>query len=169
MLRTAPRGAAVTLVEFSDFECPFCRRFASVLKQIETDFRSKVQIVFRQNPIPSIHPFAFKAAEASLCAHEQGKFWQLHDLMFSENDRLAVGELKEKAGRVGLDQKKFDACLDSGRYREQVEKDMAEGARIGVTGTPALYINGVMLEGGAVPYKTVADAIQKEMDHASSK
>lgn len=163
------KGAPVTVVEFSDFQCPFCQNFAPTLKRVQKDFGKNVFIVYRQYPIPEIHQFALKAAEASLCAHEQGKFWQLHDLMFSENDRLTVADLKEKAGRVGLDQTKFDTCMRDERYAAQVQRDMAEGARIGVTGTPALYVNGIMVDGGAVPYETVASAIQKELDRASRK
>jgi protein-disulfide isomerase len=163
------KSAPITVVEFSDFQCPFCKSFAPVLKRIEKDFGSKVHIVFRQYPIPELHQFALKAAEASLCANDQGKFWQLHDLMFSENDKLSVADLKEKAGRLGMDRKKFDACMDGERYSAQVQRDMAEGTRIGVSGTPALYINGIMLEGGAVPYDAVAAAIQKELDRTSRK
>ena len=161
-------GAPVEVVEFSDFQCPYCRQFAPNMKRIEQEFGDKVRVVYRQYPIPSIHPFAFKASEASLCANEQGKFWELHDMMFSEQEKLAVADLKDKARRAGLDQKKFDGCLDSGRYVEQVQKDLAEGLRIGVTGTPAVYINGIQLEGGAVPYETVADAIRKELAQTGS-
>jgi protein-disulfide isomerase len=162
-----PANAAVTLVEFSDFQCPFCGRFAPTLKQIEQNFGDRVRIVYRQYPIPNLHPNAMKAAEASLCANDQGKFWEMHDLMFQEQKQLAVRELKAKAGRLGLDQKKFDSCLDSGRYTEQVQEDMKAGSRVGVTGTPALFVNGVRVEGGAVPYETVAKAIEKELARAA--
>jgi protein-disulfide isomerase len=156
-------SAPVKVVEFSDFQCPFCKQFAPNLHEIEKNYGSKVQIVYRQYPIPSLHPFAFKAAEASLCAHEQGKFWALHDMMFSEQEQLAVKDLKAKAGRLGMDQKKFDSCLDTGKYTEQVQNDMAEGTRVGITGTPAVFINGIEVAGGAVPYATVALAIEKEL------
>lgn len=163
---TGPANAAVTLVEFSDFQCPYCGRFFPTLKQIEKNFGDKVRIVYRQYSIPNLHPNAMKAAEASLCADDQGKLWELHDVMFQEQSRLAVRDLKAKAGRLGLDQKKFDSCLDSGRYTEQVQEDMKAGSREGVTGTPALFVNGVRVEGGAVPYETVAKAIEEELARA---
>lgn len=156
--------APVTLVEFSDFQCPFCQSAAPTLKQVEQKFGDKVRIIYRQYPLTNIHPFAFKAAEASLCANEQGKFWQLHDEMFADQKKLSVSDLKQTARRLGMDGKKFDTCLDSGRYVEQVQNDQKEGGRVGVTGTPAMFINGVSVEGGAVPYPVLEAAIQKELD-----
>jgi protein-disulfide isomerase len=155
--------AAVTLVEFSDFQCPFCARFVPTLKQIEAAYGDRVKIVYRQYPIVSLHPNAFKAAEASLCAHEQGKFWQIHDMMFQEQAQLSIRELKVMANRLGLDQTKFDSCLDSGRYAEQIQNDLAEGSRAGMTGTPALFVNGIEIPGGAVPYENVARVLDREL------
>ena len=158
-----PADAKVTLVEFSDFQCPFCNRFFPTLKQVEQNYGDKARIVYRQFPLTNIHPNAFKAAEASLCAHDQGKFWEMHDIMFQDQNRLTVRDLKATAGRLGLNQKKFDACLDTGRHTEQVQEDLKEGNRVGVTGTPAVFINGVALDGGAAPYDVVAKAIEKEL------
>jgi protein-disulfide isomerase len=158
-----PADARVTLVEFSDFQCPYCGRFFPTLKKIEQDFGDSVRIVYRQYPLTNLHPNAFKAAEASLCAQDQGKFWEYHDVLFQEQDRLGVKDLKLKADRLGLEQKKFDKCLDSGRHTEQVQADMSEGSGVGVTGTPALFVNGVSIEGGAVAYEVVAKALNKEM------
>jgi protein-disulfide isomerase len=155
--------AAVTLVEFSDFQCPFCARFVPTLKQIEAAYGDRVKIVYRQYPIVSLHPNAFKAAEASLCANEQGKFWQIHDMMFQEQAQLSIRELKVMANRLGLDQTKFDSCLDSGRYAEQIQNDLAEGSRAGMTGTPALFVNGIEIPGGAVPYENVARVLDREL------
>lgn len=162
-------GAPVTVVEFSDFQCPYCRGFAPTLKQLAAEFGDQVHVVYRQFPITSIHPLAFKAAEASLCAHEQGKFWQLHDLIFEEQTRIAVSDLKDKARRAGIDQRTFDSCLDSSQYAERVRRDMEEAQRLGVTGTPAVFINGVQLEGGAVPYEIVAEAVRRELARTMSR
>ena len=159
-------GAPVTVVEFSDFQCPYCQGFAPILKRIAQQYGDKVLIVYRQYPIPSLHPNAFKAAEASLCANEQGKFWDLHDVMFAEQQQLSVSDLKEKAHRLGMNSKKFDGCLDSGRYVEQVQNDQKDGLRAGINGTPAVFVNGIQVEGGAVPFETIASIINRELARA---
>jgi predicted DsbA family dithiol-disulfide isomerase len=156
-------NALVTLVEFSDFQCPFCARVVPTLKQVHDTFGNDVRIVLRQFPIPQIHPDAVKAAEASLCAHEQSKFWAMHDAMFAQQNQLAVTDLKQLAGRTGLNQHRFDACLDSGRFAEQVQNDMREGQLAGVTGTPALFLNGRPLEAGALPFDVLEQAIRAEL------
>jgi protein-disulfide isomerase len=158
-----PANAPITLVEFSDFQCPFCGRFYPTLHRLAETYGDKLRIVYRQYPIASLHANAIKAAEASLCAHDQGKFWEAHDLMFQEQNRLTVRELKVMASRLGLKQDEFDRCLDTGKYTEKVQTDIAAASRVGVTGTPALFVNGIPVEGGAVPYETVARAIDAEL------
>jgi protein-disulfide isomerase len=159
-----PEDAPVTIVEFSDFECPFCSKVVTTLEQVKKNYPEKVRIVFRQFPL-AMHPNAQKAAEASLCADEQGRFWEMHDLMFGEQRKLKVEELKEKAGQLELDVESFGECLDSDRYAEQIQEDLKAGARVGVTGTPALFINGRFLS-GARPYEAIAGIIDEELDAA---
>jgi protein-disulfide isomerase len=158
-----PANAPITIVEFSDFQCPFCGAFSRTLAQVEKTFGDSIRIVYRQFPLDRIHPNAQKAAEASLCAAEQGRFWEMHDLMFAEQTHLTVSELKEKADRADLDRGRFDECLDSGRHVEQIERDRSEGLRLGVTGTPAVFVNGIPIEGGAVSFEVISGAILDEL------
>ncbi len=163
-----PENAPVTIVEFSDFQCPYCGALFPTLKKVETDFPKQVRLVFRQFPLTNLHPDAFKAAEASLCANQQGRFWEMHDRLFQDQKKLTVADLKAKATALGLDRQKFDSCLDSGHFVEQIQQDQKEGIRLGITGTPALFVNGSPME-GAVPYETLAAAIRKELERAARK
>jgi len=156
-----PADAPVTIVEFSDFQCPFCSRVIPTIEQVKENYGDKVRIVFRQFPL-NIHPQAQKAAEASLCAEDQGKFWEMHDAMFANQQQLAVDNLKAKAAELGLDAEAFNQCLDSDQHAEKVAADMQDGIAAGVSGTPAMFINGVMVS-GAVPYEQVAEVIDAEL------
>ena len=157
-----PSDAPITLVEFSDFECPFCSQFVATLEEVKKKYGDQVRLVFRQFPL-SIHANAPKAAEASLCAGDQDKFWPMHDLLFEDQSRLDVAALKEKAGRLELDRTEFDHCLDSGKHAEQVQKDMRAGGMVGVTGTPALFVNGIPAPSGALPYEAVSAFVEDEL------
>ena len=154
-----PANAPVTIVEFSDFQCPFCGNLYPVIREIETKYKDTVRIVYRQFPLNSIHPFAQKAAEASLCAKDQNKFWEYHDSLFENQQALDVDALKTRAVNLQMDTAAFNTCLDSGKQAEVINKDILEGNKVGVTGTPALYINGR-------PYRqdTSFEALSKEID-----
>lgn len=159
-----PEDAPITMVEFSDFECPYCKSFMPALEQVKANYPDDVKIAFRHFPLRNLHPNAQKSAEASMCALEQGKFWEAHDLYFAEQDALAVEDHKEKAERLGLDTATFAECLDSGKYVDDIDADVSAGIALGVTGTPAVFINGRPLPGGAVPYEMVAELIDDELE-----
>ena len=159
-----PAGAKVTIVEFSDFECPFCSRAHDTVEQVMKDFDGKVKLVFRQFPL-SFHPHAAKAAEAALCAADQGKFWELHDVLFKNQKALGVEKLKDHAATAGLDVPKFTKCLDSGEKAKLVKEDQEAGSKVGVSGTPAFFINGIALS-GAVPAEEFKQVIDQELANA---
>ena len=154
--------APVTLIEFSDFECPFCQRVAPTLKKVRETYGDKVRLVWKDYPLTQIHPNAFKAGEAGHCAAEQGKFWELHDRLFANQQALMVDALKGHASTLGLDTAKFNACLDSAKYAERVRDGIAQGTRLGVNSTPTIYINGRLVS-GAQPYEVIAGVIDEEL------
>ena len=145
-----PQDAKVTIVEFSDFECPFCSKGRENVAKVMAKYEGKVRLVFRQFPL-SFHAHAKKAGEAALCAHAQNKFWAFHDALFSEQKKLSPADLKATAKALGLDEKAFNTCLDSSAMEKTLTADMAAAAKAGVTGTPAFFINGVMLSGAQDP------------------
>jgi len=161
-----PANAPVTIVEFSDFECPYCSGIFPTLKRVEDTYKDKIRIVYRQFPLNNIHPNAQKAAEASLCANEQNKFWQLHDSMFGDQKNLTVDDLKAKAVALSMNAATFNTCLDSGKHAAAVRASLEEGNRLGVDGTPALFINGRYL-GGNQPYDAIAKIIDDELTRAA--
>lgn len=160
-----PADAPVTIVEFADFQCPYCLRILPVLEDVLANYGDRIRFVYRQYPIAALHPEAQKAAEASLCAEEQGKFWEMHDAMFLNQAALGVSDLKETARYVGMDGGRFNACLDSGRYAEPIARDIEAGRRAGVSGTPSFFINGRFLD-GIQSYETMAGIIEDELARA---
>jgi predicted DsbA family dithiol-disulfide isomerase len=162
-----PANAPVTIVEFADFECPFCGAFYPTLKQVEKNYADKVRLVYRQFPLTTIHPNAQKAAEASLCANEQRRFWDFYDALFSDQSRLDVSSLKQRAQALGLNVSAFNTCLDSGSQAAAVQKDSDEGRKIGVNGTPTVFINGRLLGGRS--YADVQEVIEDELQRAAQK
>jgi protein-disulfide isomerase len=153
--------APVTIVEFSDFQCPYCKRQEDALHKILTDYPGKVRLVFRDFPLDG-HPDAAKAAQAAACADAQGKFWNFHDKLFDNQAALGVSDLKSYARQEGLDGKKFDACLDGDEMRARVDENLHEGEAAGVDGTPALFVNGRPLS-GATSYEDLKAAVDEEL------
>ncbi|HLD85082.1 MAG TPA: DsbA family protein [archaeon] len=160
-------NAKVTIIEFSDFQCPFCERFyTQTLQSIRKDYvdTGKVKVVFRDFPL-GFHPNAQKAAEASECADEQGKFWQMHDKLFETQSAwsnldatAAAAKFSEYAVAAGASKAQFESCLSSGKYASEVQKDISDGSSYGVSGTPSFFVNGVKLV-GAQPYSAFKTAI----------
>ena len=173
-----PADAKVTVVEFSDFQCPYCSRFYSqTYSQIKQQYEGKIRFVFRDFPLSSIHPWAEKAAEAAGCANDQGKFWEYHDAIFqnqatiTQNYQTAAASGDEAAGLavtvdgfkstatdLGLDATAFGQCLDSGTRAQEVQKDYQDGITYGVTGTPAFFVEGLLVV-GAQPFANFQAAI----------
>jgi protein-disulfide isomerase len=158
-----PASAKVTVVEFSDFQCPFCGRVNPTLKEIEDQYKGKIKIAFRNLPLP-FHDKAHLAAEAALAANEQGKFWAMHDKLFANQQALDRPSLEKYAQEIGLNMNKFTAALDSGKFKDKVDSDAKEGAAVGATGTPTFFINGTRLVGAqpADKFKEVIDAELKK-------
>ena len=158
-----PADAPVTVVEFGDFECPYCGNLEPTLEKVLKDYAGKVRLVFRQFPLNSIHPMAAKAAQAAMCAKEQDKFWELHDRMYAHQDALKVDDLKTAAAELGMNKNRFAKCLDADKYTATIEADLRAGAQAGVSGTPALFVNGRIVPGGAVQYEVLAGVIDDEL------
>lgn len=156
-----PAEAKVTIVEFSDFECPFCARAEESVTQVMERYAGKVRLVFRHFPLP-MHANAAKAAQAAACADEQGKFWEMHKQLFANATKLSVPDLKAHAQAVGLDAAKFAECLDQDKMKAKVDGDQKAGAEAGVSGTPAFFINGKMLS-GAQPFSEFQKLIDAEL------
>jgi protein-disulfide isomerase len=162
----------VAVIEFSDFQCPFCKRHvdATVPKLLKAYVDTgKVRYVFMDFPLESIHPLAFKAAEASHCAQEQQRFWEMHDRLFSNQDKLARNQLIAHAKALGLDAGKFTTCLDSGKYADRVRTSLAQGEKLGISGTPAVVlgrsqngrIEAASLIVGSQPYELFKNELDK--------
>lgn len=156
-----PAEAPVTIIEFTDYQCPFCSRVRPTLKKIRDIYGDKVRYVLRDFPL-SFHKEADKAAQAATCAGDQGKYWDYSDILWKNQRALGESKLKEYSKQIQLDQAKFEECLDSNRYAAEVRKDMSDGSRVGVTGTPAFFINGQNLS-GAQPFEAFKEVIDAEL------
>jgi protein-disulfide isomerase len=140
-------NAPVTIIEYSDLQCPYCASFDKTMRQVMENYGDDVRWVYRHFPLSSIHPYARAAAEASECAAEQGKFWEYADNIFDNQSSLSQNYLSSAAEQVGLNTAQFEDCLSSGKYSSQVSADYQEGLSLGVTGTPTSFINGQKVPG----------------------
>jgi len=158
--RLGSESAPVQIIEFADYECPYCQQVNKDLTKLREQFGNQVSVVYKDFPLP-MHPLAARAAEAAHCAGAQGKFWEFHDSLF-ETKRLQVSDLREQAHKLKLDTARFDQCLDSGEQAASVKKDSKEGQRLGLQGTPSFFINGHFMS-GAIGYMKLRDTVMQEL------
>jgi protein-disulfide isomerase len=155
-------NAPVMIVEFSDFQCPFCRKVQATLRSVLAKYEGRVSLAYRDFPLRGMHGQAELAAESARCAGEQGEFWEYHDLLFENPDKFNRNSLMELARNLKLNEKQFDGCLSGGKYRAKVEEDLQQGIRAGVLGTPGIFINGILVS-GAQPEATFERIIESEL------
>jgi protein-disulfide isomerase len=156
-----PTSAPIELIEFSDFQCPFCLRADPTVQQVLSTYGDKIRFVYRHYPLPN-HPSARPAAEAAACAAEQGKFWPYHDLLFANPSKLSDADLKQHASTLGLNTGQFNTCVDTHKPKGLIDADLKAGEEAGVNGTPAFYINGRMIS-GAQPFDVFKKIIDEEL------
>lgn len=162
-----PGQAGVTIVEFSDFHCPFCRRVQPTLQQVLEKYPTQVRLVYKHFPIDNLHPQARRAAEASWCAQQQHRFWEFHDAVYANSPDASDATLATLAAKSGLDMKVFDACVASGKASPVVQAHIDEGTHYGVNGTPGFFVNGRFLS-GAVPLGSFSAIIDEELANANA-
>jgi protein-disulfide isomerase len=158
-------NAPVTIVEFSDFHCPFCRRAHPVIQQVLAKYGDRVRLVYKDMPLDNLHPNARAAAEAGHCAAEQGKFWEFHDKLFASEPDSSPATLNRLAQESGINVAPFEACYKARRFKAQVDASSQEGTRLGVTGTPTFFINGRTVT-GALPLDSFVKVIDEELKRA---
>ena len=157
--------AAVTIVKFEDFQCPYCKTVQPTIAELLKKYDGQLRLVHKDLPLDAIHPQARQGAEAARCAGEQGKFWEYHDKLYATAPKAGVEELKSYAKEVGINSASFEQCFSSGKYKGLVQKDLSEAAQLGLTGTPAFFINGREIS-GAQPLEAFAAIIDEELAQA---
>ena len=158
-----PGSAPITLIEFADFECPYCQQMVPDLKKVEEEFKGKLAFVYKDFPLP-MHPRAQKAAEAAHCAGDQNKYWEYHDFLLASK-QLEVPQLKTAAQSIGLDSAAFDKCLDSGQRAGAVQAAFNQGLQLGISGTPSFLLNGRFIN-GVMPYEQLRALLEEELRKA---
>lgn len=155
-----PEKALITIVEFADFQCPYCLESYQTIKQINATYPNDVKIIFRDFPNVANHPDSLNAAMAANCAFDQGKFWEYHDLLYQNQSDLSVSNLKMLALDLGLNRNIFDQCFDSQKYANEAKNDLMEGANLGITGTPTFFVNGYEVK-GSLPFENFKSIIDE--------
>jgi protein-disulfide isomerase len=159
--------AKVMIVEFSDFQCPYCGGVQATLQSVLAKHPDTVALAYRDMPMSKIHPLARKAAEAARCAGEQGKFWEYHDLLFADQSKLDQDGLMDKARTLKLDEQQFESCLGGEKFKAQILQDSQDGMRAGVSGTPGFFINGIFLS-GSQPESAFENLVQEQLSASSA-
>jgi len=166
---TPIRGSAnapVTIIEFSDFHCPYCKKVQPTLSRILSEYGDRVRLAYRDFPLDQLHPSARKAAEAARCSNDQGKFWEFHDKLYGGGTDASPETLTRLAREIDMDMVAFQQCLSTGKHRSDIDRDIQEASSLGVTGTPGFFINGRLIS-GAQPYEGFAQVINEELAHAA--
>jgi protein-disulfide isomerase len=160
-LRGDPQ-ASITIIEFADFQCPYCKQTETTLNDLLRKYPGQVNVAFRDFPLGSIHPYAEKAAEAARCAGKQGKFWEFHDALFANQTKLDEAGLNATARTLGLDENSFQSCVATGEYKGQVSSDQEDGRKAGISSTPGFFINGIAVT-GAQPEAAFEKVVDSEL------
>jgi protein-disulfide isomerase len=160
-------SAPITIVEFEDFQCPFCKRAQDTMEQVLARYKDRIRVVHRDLPLRTLHPASWKAHEAGRCAEEQGKFWEYRALLYKNAPAASPQQLNNYASQAGLDVSDFTKCLDSGKFNAVVQKDEDEANRLGIQGTPVFFINGRLLS-GAQPESEFVRIIEDELNQPPS-
>lgn len=157
-------GAPITIVEFSDYQCPFCADIAPEIEAILNEYEGQIQFVYRDSPLENIHPDAFKAAEAANCAGEQGRYWEMHPILFTNQSALSVENLKTYAIELELDVEQFNTCFDTGKYADEIRHDASDALAYQVNSTPTFFVNGYRVVGASPELlrQAIEDALEKE-------
>jgi len=150
----------ITIVEFGDFQCPFCKEEYPIIRRIASQYSDVVKLIYRDFPVPATHPDAIGAALAAGCAQEQGKFWEYHNLLYDNQSDLSVENLLVMAQGLNLNFDQFSQCLGDQKYLNEIQNDMLDGIKLGITGTPTFFINGYKIE-GVISYSTWVDLVEK--------
>ena len=160
------QNAPVLVIEFADYECPYCQKIAPDLKRLQEDYAGKVLFAFKDFPL-AMHKHAQKAAEAARCAGRQDKFWEYHDVLFQKTNTLEIAQLKDYARQLRLDPESFDKCLDSGETAATVKQDLEQAQKLGLTGTPSFFVNGHFFS-GAASYSTIREIVEQQLTFLAS-